>query len=185
MHGSNFLVGFFSADFVFANLIYYVFGIALRQKEERIQNILANQYVSFLLLAIAVLPCAFELPWSMVGSVICKIAYLLIFYMLFKHFSAKFEEQKNILSKGLCCIGRNTLPIYFIHYFFLFKIDFICRIVKSMLTDYCFRGHSCSFIVELFFVGLMALAISCVCIFVKKMLETFPLVTKLWFGESK
>lgn len=175
------VVGMLSLDLICEYYLFYSYGAFFHTYEDKILNLIGNKYISALLFIAFVTPGFFTLRWFIyLPCQLCQVTFL---YLLFYHYRNFFHEQ-NVFAKGLCTIGRYTLPIYFLHYFLLFKIDFLCTWLTSFATDYCFRGHSCGFIVELAIVGTIAVAIAGICILIRKLIQPFPLVSHLLFGKA-
>lgn len=178
---SNLLwVGFMSANLICENFIYFVVGVFYGRNKEHIESLIDNKIISIILLIIACLPIIMYIP----GLALCisKISIVFVLMKIFRYYSSFFDSN-NCIAKIVNNIGRHTLEIYFIHYFLLFKIDFICKWLVLLSNDYCFRGHSCVFLIEILLVGSITLMICLICIFIRKGLAPFPWLCKLCFGN--
>lgn len=122
-----------------------------------------------------------DAPWYVKN--VCRLILVYDILVVFRYYSSYFESQ-NVFAKGLRLIGRNTLEIYFLHYFFLFRIYGVDGLLTTLSNDYCFRGHSCSSLVELAIICPIAIGIAYVCIFVKKLIQPFPFAKQLCFGNN-
>lgn len=85
----------------------------------------------------------------------------------------------------LAKIGKHSLEVYFLHYYLLFKIDFLCRWLSQLTSDYCFRSHSCIFVVEIVLVGVIAMAICYLCMMIKKYWQYFLLLPNSVLVDKK
>lgn len=175
------VVGVLSLDLVCGSYLFYSYGAFFNIYEDKILILVKNRYFSALLLFASIAPGVLTLRWFFYFP--CQLCQVTILYFLFYHFRNYFQRQ-NVFAKGLRTIGRYTLPIYFTHYFLLFKIDFLCPWFTSLTTDYCFRGHSCVSIVELIIVTTIAVAIAFLCILIRKLIQPCPLVSHLLFGKA-
>lgn len=176
------LVGLSSANLICANCIFYVMGIYFRRNEDVAWRLLCNKYVSLAILLLACLPLFAHLhgPLALIGKSAQVVALLLVF----RHF-ADFFGSPNRAARMICTIGTHTISIYFLHYFLLFKVDFLCTWFNDLEKDYCFRGHSCVFLVELLTVGAVSLLLCYVSILLEKSFRPFRLVHRLCFGTGK
>lgn len=173
-------VGFMSANLICENFIYFLVGIMFRRNEEHMWAILNNKFIAIIIFLIACLPIIVHIPG--IAFFICKIAMVLVLMKVFQYYSSFFNSD-NYVTKLINSIGCHTLEIYFIHYFLLFKIDFLCKWFLSLTNDYCFRGHSCVFLIEMLLVGSITLIICFICIIIKKGLAPFPWLCRLCFGK--
>ena len=156
-------------------------GVLLRKYEENIGCCINNKYVLTVSLIIGVLPVLYDVPWYVKN--VCRLILVYDILVVFRYYSSYFESQ-NVFAKGLRLIGRNTLEIYFLHYFFLFRIYGVDGLLTTLSNDYCFGGHSCSSLVELAIICPIAIGIAYVCIFVKKLIQPFPFAKQLCFGNN-
>lgn len=170
-----------SFDFIAAYYFYFYMGVLLRKYEENIGCCINNKYVLTVSLIIGVLPVLYDVPWYVKN--VCRLILVYDILVVFRYYSSYFESQ-NVFAKGLRLIGRNTLEIYFLHYFFLFRIYGVDGLLTTLSNDYCFRGHSCSSLVELAIICPIAIGIAYVCIFVKKLIQPFPFAKQLCFGNN-
>lgn len=169
-----------SADFVFAFLFYFYAGCYLKKYWSYFEKYTSNPIINTILFVVAFIPLLFDVSWYIKNF--CRLILVVDLVLVFKHYAC-FWETDHLFSKGLKAIGKYTLEIYFLHYFLLFKIDSIALWLNSMTTDYCFRGVSCTFLLEIFIVGIIAVFISLTCVLIKQILIPFPLIIKLFFGK--
>lgn len=169
-----------SADFIFAYFPYFLAGIFVMRYKEQFLWLLDNQWASLLIFLFAILPVIRAMPYY--ATDFCRLMQVVALFSIFRHASGFFESS-NIIAKGLRLIGRNTLEIYFLQYFLLFRIDFIGNLLLPLTSDYCFRGNSCYALIEILLVGVITVFICLACIAIRKMLKPFPIITKLCFGK--
>lgn len=170
-----------SFDFIAAFYFYFYIGTLLKKNEEFVTRYLSNGYISTALFMMGVIPVFLEIPWYLKNF--CRLILVYDILVVFRYYSNCFETD-SILSRGLRLVGRNTLEIYFLHYFFLFKICGIDEWLVALANDYCFRGHSCVSLIEMTILGPITIGIAFVCILVKKIIEPFPIVRQLCFGSN-
>ncbi len=100
------------------------------------------------------------------------IVFIFTFFRKNEHW---FATNKNI-SKWLQYIGRHTLDIYLLHYFFLPRN-------LQAIGDFFIRYSNPT--IELFVSMTLALIVICVCLLLSKMLCTSPLLGNILFGKTK
>lgn len=114
-----------------------------------------------------------------------QIANALLLWYLFGSLDGWLSEPKNRLAKILSLIGRNTLAVYFIHFFLLFSVPYLPQLLESMKHDAVFGTHSCDSLIEFVSVGILAILISLASIAISKILRLFPIAYTLCLGPVK
>lgn len=175
-------IGLMSANLICENFIYFVVGILFRRNERHILKLIDHKFISIVLFIIACLPIIIHMP--RIAFFISKLSVVFVLMKVFKYYSSFFDSN-NCVAKIVNNIGRHTLEIYFIHYFLLFKVDFLCKWLSLLSNDYCFRGHSCVFLIEMLLIGCITLIVCLMCIIIKKGLVPFPWLCRLCFGNRK
>lgn len=170
-----------SFDFIAAFYFYFYMGALLKKYEGYTTRYLSNGYILTGLLLLGILPILCDIPWYLKN--VCRLILVYDILVVFRYYSTYFDSD-GVLSRGLRIIGRNTLEIYFLHYFFLFKIYGTDEWLVALANDYCFRGHSCVSLIEMAILWPIAVGIAFVCILVKKIIEPFPIVRQLCFGSN-
>ena len=180
MNEGNVLVASLSLDFVCLYYIYYIMGIIVRVKEPLINGFLKNKWFLTVMFLLSVLP--FFVSVVGIKRDVLSCLQIFVLFVIFKFYAPYFDRNDGF---GRCLqkIGKHSLEVYFLHYYLLFKIDFLCRWLSQLTSDYCFRSHSCIFVVEIVLVGVIAMAICYLCMMIKKILAVFPVITKLCFGR--
>lgn len=95
----------------------------------------------------------------------------------------RYPNFKQLIFNNLQIIGQNTIEIYFLHYFLLFKMpQNVITFTHSMYKGDSVANH-CSGIVEFGIYGSISIAIAFVCIGIHKVLTHVPYLSKLMFGK--
>lgn len=174
------IVSALSLDFICTYYGFFVLGWLFAHYKHKVNWVFKNRICSSLILLIALMPYFIKMPWGLCN--ICIPFQIFSIYWIFCYYSCFFEGN-SMFAKGLRLFGKKSLEIYFIHYFFLFKIDFLTEWLIQLSSDYCFRGHSCVFIIEIIIIGGLSSLIAYLCLIVKRILIPFPLFTKFLFGR--
>lgn len=156
--------------------LYFLLGYILRMFLPKFWLLCKNQYFTTALLAGSI--AEYKIA---IGGNLLIINLFFMFYIFENLFNSPSP-----MSKVLCLIGKNSLAVYFIHFFLLFKVPtFIIMYIMSLHTDICFGSNSCSSIVEFTVCCAIAIIISFACICIQKILKQFPLVYKMCLGPLK
>ena len=164
---------------VVGNYYFFLAGAILRLFQPNIDKVLANKYVPSLLLIIS------TTVFCMNGGGKMEIVSVVLIYYIFHGLEGWLSQPRNKLSKILSTIGRNTLEVYFIHFFLLFAIPILPYWLTSLKSDICFGTNSCSSLPEFIIVGTISTGLCYACIAVKKLIGLFPPIYELCFGSQK
>ena len=90
---------------------------------------------------------------------------------------------KHLIFNNLRIFGQNTIEIYFLHYFLLFKMpQNVITFTHSMYKGDTIANH-CSGIVEFGIYGSISIVIAFICIGIHKVLTHVPYLNKFMFGR--
>lgn len=128
--------------------LYFMSGIFVRWFAPTINSLLHNSYVNLIVFLIAIFSYANLNGKYGICRDISLITNILTLYYVFMTSERKLSRPTNLFACQLSTIGRNTLPIYFLHFYLLFRIPMISTYLESLKTDMCFGTNSCSSIVE-------------------------------------
>lgn len=179
---NNPLNGLLSVKLVLENYLYFVFGYIFHKKMNTVflKKLFFGKWSTSVMLLLSLIPYIYQVQWYIKNA--CCLMLVLVIYNVFQHYK-EFFDKSSFLAKLLKNCGLYSLEIYFLHYFLLFRQDFLVTWLTSFSMDYCFRGHSCQFLIEVIFIGGSTILIAISCIFISKMLRAFPIVSKLCFGK--
>lgn len=107
-------------------------------------------------------------------EIIVGILGLVIVYNTFKTYSDNFSSDKQI-GKGLQSIGRKTLDIYLLHYFFLPYVPQVGAVLSN--------GKNSA--LEIIIGGAISIGLIWICMGVSYVLRTSPILAKYLFGAKK
>lgn len=111
---------------------------------------------------------------EVVVEIVVGIFGLLIVFNVFRTYSQHFTSNR-MAGRVLQGIGRKTLDIYLLHYFFLPYIPQL----KGLVSD------SNNSVLELLIGGAISMAVIWVCIIVSNVLRTSPILAKYLFGAKE
>lgn len=159
---------------------FFTAGLWAKKYKNKLLNILGNSYVKALLIVLfVVLLCARYDEWVINHEIIFKfitviaIQYvgILLITTLF-HAGSAYLNSNRASAKAICLIGRRTLDIYMIHYFFLPTLP--------MLKDFLSSNNMVLF--QIFIVGGIAAMVVSMCLLVSNALRSSPLLADWLFG---
>ena len=179
---TNDIIRLLSGKLIFENYLYFVAGFCFKKSEtyDMLVRLYTNKFLQVIVFLLAFLPYFCEVQWYIRN--VCSLFLVVTIFHVFKFYRAYFQTNA-ICSRLLKTLGVNTLEIYFIHYFLLFRVDYLCDLLTRFSTDYCFRGNSCQFLVELCLIGAFSVFIAMAAILIAKLLRPFQIVRKLCFGK--
>lgn len=110
------LAQWFSLRLVAMYFPFYILGLFCKKWEYIFHQIINNEYVTAIIM-IAFTAGLFKHNGGFYFGCIMGILGVFLLYRLV-FFYQDFFSDKTMVGRQLCFIGRNTLPIYLIHYFF-------------------------------------------------------------------
>lgn len=177
-----------SLHFTFGYFMYFVFGVIARQYMDRFERMIDNKWIT----AIAIVVFAGVFLWysqlditlyrnvvwvkvvqTIVESIMGFVGIVVVFAFFRKH-SSSFENTTK-LGNALQYIGRRTLDIYVLHYFFLPNIPCVGDFLKT----------SNNVILELFAGIILSLMIIVVCLGLSNVVRVNPILRKYLFGTRE
>lgn len=158
---------------------YFVAGVMVRWFQPQVQKILSYKYVSSVLLVICLV------TYNLFGGGKILVLDVLLMYFVFQYIETRFSRPGNRLTNILSVIGRNTLEIYFVHFFLLFTIPVVPEWLNRLSSDVCIGNASCNSLPEFVIVGTISIFLCYVCVVIKNVINLFPLVSELCFGPRK
>lgn len=166
--------------FNISGLLYYIplfwIGIACRINIELFHKIIDLKYIKIILFAIVLL----GLKTNIIPLIIYSISSTLFVYTIIKDITRNkpYGRVKKFANNILKTIGQNTLQIYFLHYFLLFKYpESITSYMQNLYSEDCLVGYT-----EFIMVGSICILISFTCIYIARILNYIPYVNTLMFG---
>lgn len=167
--------------------IFFAFGITVSMYIDKFNAFIANDLVPTIVLLVFIASSYMQfnifnkyvdisIVWKVVetlGETLIGISGILLLYIIF-YKNKDYFINSHIISRWLIIIGRNTLPIYLLHYFFLAEIPWI----GGVLTRYP------NVVVESLIALFLSLIVICVAIAIKNVFSISPQLAKLLLGSS-
>lgn len=154
--------------------MYFLLGVLLKLYHPVFDKLCLNKYFTAGLLVSSII------EYKIGGKEL--IANILTFYFIF----SRLFNTPNIVTNVLTKIGENSLAVYFLHFFLLFRLpQTVSSYIESLKMDTCFGSNSCSSIAEFLLCMNLALIISFAALLVQHILRQFPLIYRLCLGPDK
>lgn len=115
-HNEALLARWFSLRLVAMYFPFYVLGICCKKWESFFHKIINNEYVIALMMIVFSAGLLKQNGGFYFGTLMGVVGVFLLYRLVFLYQDVFSEKTK--VGKQLCIIGRNTLPIYLIHYYF-------------------------------------------------------------------
>ena len=160
---------------------FFLYGAIMHRYWERAQRLMDSRWcfpVVVLLALITTLEVikwhTLRLEWASLPHTLAMFLLLTMVFMFFRHYSDFFSD-KTALGRSLQFIGRRTLDIYLLHYFFLPKLP--------MVGEF-FRVNRHNFILDTTTALAVALVVVAFCVITSQLLRVSPFLKKYLFGRS-
>ncbi|MCR5643892.1 MAG: acyltransferase [Prevotella sp.] len=175
------LMSYSSLSMMFFFFPFFLYGNMVRRYWDRAQRILDSRWF-YPVLIVVVIFCTLDVlkwhtlrfEWTNLPSTIAKFALLTIVFMYFRYFKDYFT-QFTVIGRSLQYIGRRTLDIYVLHFFFIPNVPTIGTF---------FNTYRHNFVLDLTLSIVIALLITGFCIITSNILRVSPLFKKYLFGRS-
>ena len=95
---------------------FYILGLCCKKWDILFHRIINNEYVTAVMMVAFIAGLFKQNGGFYFGSIMGVLGVFLLYRLVF--FYQDFFSEKTKVGRQLCIIGRNTLPIYLIHYFF-------------------------------------------------------------------
>ena len=166
-HGT--LLSLFSVS-KFDTFIFFVGGTLARKHFPQFEKMLDNSVFMLSCFVVYLLFNMFHLPDTV--SILCAgTSGLLVVFMFFRRYQHCFASDRR-LGSVMQYVGKRTLDIYLLHYFFVYTNDLTGLV--SFYDGSSILGSCCSFMFSFIVIGL--------CLVVSNVLRMSPFISKYCFG---
>jgi fucose 4-O-acetylase-like acetyltransferase len=159
---------------------FFLFGNMVHRYWEQAQKVMDSKWF-FPIVVIVVILCTMDvlkwhnlrMEWTNLPSTLAKFGLLIISFMYFRYYKDHFSKF-TIIGNSLQYIGRRTLDIYLLHFFFLPNIPTV-----GMFFD----KYRHNFVLDTTLAVIIALLIIAFCIISSNILRVSPFLRKYLFGR--
>lgn len=159
---------------------FFLFGNIVHRYWAQAQRIMDSRWFFPLLIVIVILSTmdvlkwhTLRMEWTNLPQTLAKLCLLTIVFMYFRHYQDYFS-QGTYIGRSLQYIGRRTLDIYVLHFFFIPNLPNIGTF---------FNAHRHNFVIDTTMSVVVALLIVGFCIITSNILRISPLFKKYLFGR--
>ena len=160
---------------------FFLFGSIVHRYWEQAQRLMDARWF-FPVVTVLALVCTLDvikwhtlrMEWTSLPHTLAMFLLLSMVFMFFRHYHEFFEQTR--FGQGLQFIGRRTLDIYLLHYFFLPKLPMVG------LFFYQYRHNN--FILDTTASLAVALVVVGFCIITSQLLRVSPFLKKYLFGRE-
>ena len=161
---------------------FFLYGAIVHRYWDRAQRLMDSRWFFPVVVLLALITTIevikwhyFRLEWASLPHTLAMFLLLTIVFMFFRHYSDFFSD-KTVLGRSLQFIGRRTLDIYLLHYFFLPKLP--------MVGEF-FRVNRHNFILDTTAALAVALVVVAFCVITSQLLRVRPFLKKYLFGREQ
>ena len=166
---------------VFIHFPFFLYGNIVHRYWDKAQRVMDSKWFYPLIIVLVILATLdvlkwhqLRLEWTNLPSTIAKFGLLTIVFMYFRNYQQYFTKL-TVIGASLQYIGRRTLDIYLIHFFFMPNVPAI-----GMFFD----KYRHNFALDTTISVVMALLIIGFCIISSNILRVSPFFKKWLFGRS-
>lgn len=160
---------------------FFLYGTIVHRYWDRAQRLMDSRRFFPLVVLLAIITTIevikwhyLRMEWASLPHTLAMFLLLTMVFMFFRHYSDFFSD-KTALGRGLQFIGRRTLDIYLLHYFFLPKLP--------MVGEF-FRVNRHNFILDTTAALAVALVVVAFCVITSQLLRVSPFLKKYLFGRE-
>ena len=159
---------------------FFLFGSIVHRYWQQAQRLMDARWF-FPIVVLLALICTLDvikwhtlrMEWTSLPHTLAMFLLLSMVFMFFRHYHEFFEETR--FGQGLQFIGRRTLDIYLLHYFFLPKLP--------MVGEFFYVNRH-NFILDTTASLAVALVVVAFCVITSQLLRVSPFLKKYLFGRS-
>ena len=177
----NEFMNYSSLGQVFMYFPYFIFGNVVRRYWDQAQHIMDTRWFFPVLVAVATYAWLdsqkwhwLRMAWAVIPLTVARFTLLTIVFMYFRHYQQYFT-QRTVIGASMQYIGRRTLDIYLIHYFFMPNLPTIGTY---------FNEYRHNFAIDTTLSVLIALIVIAFSIIASNILRISPFFRKWLFGRS-
>ena len=160
---------------------FFLYGAIVHRYWDRAQRLMDSRWFFPLVVLLALITTlevikwhTLRMEWASLPHTLAMFLLLTMVFMFFRHYSDFFSD-KTVLGRSLQFIGRRTLDIYLLHYFFLPKLP--------MVGEF-FRVNRHNFILDTTAALAVALVVVAFCVITSQLLRVSPFLKKYLFGRE-
>ena len=158
---------------------FFLFGSIVHRYWQQAQRLMDSRWFFPVVTALA-LVCTLDvikwhtlrMEWTSLPHTLAMFLLLSMVFMFFRYYHEFFEQTR--FGTGLQFIGRRTLDIYLLHYFFLPKLPMVGQF---------FRVNRHNFILDTTASLAIALLVVAFCVVTSQLLRVSPFLKKYLFGR--
>ncbi len=160
---------------------FFLFGSIVHRYWEQAQRLMDSRWF-FPVVTVLAIVCTLDvikwhtlrMEWTSLPHTLAMFLLLTMVFMFFRHYHEFFEQTR--FGQGLQFIGRRTLDIYLLHYFFLPKLPMVGQFFYLHRHNNFILDTTASLAVALLVVGF--------CIITSQLLRVSPFLKKYLFGRE-
>ena len=160
---------------------FFLYGAIVHRYWQQAQRLMDARWFFPVVTALAIV-CTLDvikwhtlrMEWTAIPHTLAMFLLLSMVFMFFRHYHEFFEQTR--FGTGLQFIGRRTLDIYLLHYFFLPKLP--------MVGQFFYLHRHNNFILDTTASLAVALLVVAFCVITSQLLRVSPFLKKYLFGRS-
>lgn len=169
-----------SLAFILKYYFFFLVGYLFSRYADRVNHILNLSYTRYLIFILSFLFLLLPLTSTPYFAALISLSQVVFVLCFFKDWE---EQSRNSwLLNRLAYIGRHSMEIYFIHYYFMFGLPQLHDFIESQDVLYIVRGPGSKAFVELLTLLPISILLVYFSIFVRKLFDLAPQISTYLFG---
>lgn len=160
------------------NYVFFIIGTRCRKHQAMLEHLLNTRYFTTTMLSVFImllLVPSLDCLSSTIYHLLLSLSGVLCVFSVFHHYQGQFNSNSKV-GKSLIFIGRRTLDIYLLHYFFIY------RNLPSVLPNFASLDSPFMEIVVSFAISVTVVV---GCLLVSSVLRSSPILAHFLFGQKK
>lgn len=161
----------------FHHYVFFIIGIRCRKHQAMLERLLNTRYFTATVLCafiVLLLVPSLDCLSSTIYHLLLSLSGVLCVFSVFHHYQGQFSSNSKV-GKSLIFIGRRTLDIYLLHYFFVYSN------LPSVLPNFALLDSPFLEIVVSFSISII-IVVSC--LLVSSVLRSSPILAHFLFGQK-
>ncbi len=169
-----------SLSFILKYYVFFMLGYLFYKYEESSQRIMNHEIVRCGILLLSLIPVVHPIE-NQLFIFFVSLSQIAIVFNLFQTWEGKSGDSW-VLNQ-LALLGKHSMGIYFIHYYFIFGLPGLHEFIASQDTLSVVRGPGCKSIIEILCLFPIAIALAYWSICIRKLFDYSPRISELFFGS--
>lgn len=169
-----------SLSFILKYYFFFLMGYLFNQYRFYIQRALNSSYLRHIVFIVSFLFVFIPLNVPPYLALIISLAQVVFVLIVFKNWETQAKD--NYFLNQLAFIGRHSMEIYFIHYYFIFGLPQLHEFIEGQDALYVVRGPGSKATIEIITLLPISIILVYISILLRKLFDFAPKISTCLFG---